>query len=47
MNTFKKSNLKFRLYSWLGRWFYRFRMWLEEWQFRIDGQASRHDPEED
>ena len=47
MNTFKKSNWKFRFFSWLGRWFYQLRMMMEELQFKIDGEASRHDPEEE
>ncbi|WP_170110326.1 hypothetical protein [Flavilitoribacter nigricans] len=46
MNKMKKPDLRFRLFSWLGRIFYRFRMELEEWQFWIDGIASRYDPDE-
>lgn len=44
--NYTKPDWRFLFFSWLGRWFYRLRMGLEEWQFWIDGMAGKYDPDE-
>lgn len=45
MNDYTKLGLRYRFFCWWGRWFYRLRMKLENWQDWIDKRASQYDPD--